>query len=332
MFSPHRSAVVGVTVAFVRFGEGSLAEGVAKRYNRLSALIRSISAGNAPIATRHTSMSTQTDWPGTAEMIRRVNTAKGRESTGLYSIEGTRLVERAVRAGATLETVLMSHSFSAQANARTQELLADLAAAGIVTVIAPDSVLHELTGGRQLGEVLGLVRRPSPPSLEDVSAASAAPGLYLAGVDILDPGNAGALVRTAHAAGARAFLAVGTTDPYHPRATRISRGSILRLPVVAFASAEALMAALHRSGIRSVATAATGGIALPAVAPLPGPSAVLMGNEGQGLPEAVQRAVDLVVTIPMPDGVDSFAVNAAAAIVLYEFQRAARSATGHSPG
>lgn len=259
-------------------------------------------------------------------MIRRAYTAKGRDATGLYSIEGLRLVERALRAGAALETVLVGRTYHALPEPRVQDLLAALAAAGVSTVVGPDEVIADLTGNRQLGAMLGLVRRPASPSLVDVaSGPRTQPALYLAAVDILDPGNAGALVRTAHAAGATAFLAVGTTDPYHPRATRISRGSIFRLPVVVFASAEELLTALQQLGIRSLATAAGGGVPVPELAPWSGPTAVLMGNEGDGLPLDVQRAVDTIVTIPMPDGVDSFAVNAAAAIVLYECARLGRA-------
>lgn len=267
-------------------------------------------------------MNSPSDWPGVAAMIRRVTTGKGRNASGLFAIEGTRLIERAVRAGAALETVLIGETFNAANDNRTQDLLAAVTAAGAGVVVAPDSIVADLTGGRDLGAIVGLVRRPPPLAPADLMASSGGPpGLFLAGIDIMDPGNAGALVRTAHAAGATAFLAVGTTDPFHPRATRISRGSILRLPVAAFASADELVVALQRLGVRTVATAATGGTLLPNLGPMPGPTAVLMGNEGSGLPESVQQAVDLVVTIPMPTGVDSFAVNAAAAIVLYEFGR-----------
>jgi TrmH family RNA methyltransferase len=268
-------------------------------------------------------MSNHTTWSSAVEMIRRAATARGRATTGLYAIEGTRLVERALRAGAAVETVLMGENFAAQTDARTQQLLADVAARGVTPVIAPETVMTELAEGRQLGAVMGLVRLPGPAVLPNLLASAGAP-LLLAGVDILDPGNAGALVRTAHAAGAAAFLAVGTTDPFHPRATRISRGSIFRLPVIPMATAADMLATLQRLSVRTVATAAAGGVPLPSLGPMSGPTVVLMGNEGEGLPDAVQQAVDQVVTIPMPAGVDSFAVNAAAAIVLYAIAQVGR--------
>lgn len=255
-------------------------------------------------------------------MIRRVNTVRGRAAAGLYSIEGTRLVQRALRAGAALETVLMSHSFDARLDADAVRLRQSLDANSITTIIAPDAIVAKLTAGRDLGAIIGLVRLPPLGTLSNLLETKATPdALFLAGVDIIDPGNAGALVRTAHAAGATAFLAAGSTDPFHPRATRISRGSIFRLPVIQFASTRDLLDALHAHAIRTLATVAVGGVNLPDLRASSGPTAVLMGNEGEGLPEGVQRDADILVTIPMPPGVDSFAVNAAAAIVLYELQR-----------
>ncbi len=191
--------------------------------------------------------------------------------------------------------------------------------------------MAELTEGRDLGLILALVRLPPPITLSDLfnnepiqkgqretrpSGGPATP-LFLAAVDIVDPGNVGALTRTAHATGAAALLVSGISDPFHPRATRISRGSIFRLPVIGYETAPALLADLRAHDVALVGTTATGGVLLSTMV-WPGHStAVLMGNEAEGLPPAVQTALDYNITIPMPDGVDSYSVNAAAAIILY---------------
>ncbi|WP_374688159.1 TrmH family RNA methyltransferase [Promineifilum sp.] len=300
-------------------------------------------------------MSTLTRPSGLIEMIRRAHSARGRQATGLYAIEGVRLVERALRAGAPLAAVLAAESLAA--DPRRRDLLAALRAAGCPVTVAPDAALITLTEGRDLGLILGLVRLPEPIRLSDllVSRAQGSGGaeeqgslpattdqlptiadllpapplpcppapLLLAAIDITDPGNAGALTRTAHATGARALLAVGASDPFHPRATRISRGSIFKLPVIAYADAAALLADLRANGVAAIATTAAGGAPLPDVVWPVGPLAVLMGNEAEGLPAAVQAAVDLQVTIPMAAGVDSYSVNAAAAIILYEISTSA---------
>ena len=263
-------------------------------------------------------------WESIAEMVRRVSSRQGRRRGGLYAIEGTRLVERALRAGAPMTAVLAAERLVATPDPRHRALFDTLHLATVPLVVAPDAVMAELTEGRDLGRVLGLVRLPLPMTLDELLARVAdplPPALFLAAIDITDPGNVGALTRTAHAAGATALLVTGASDPFHPRATRISRGSIFRLPIVPYATAAALPADLRRCGVTAVATAATGGVPLPALPPPSGPLAVLMGNEAEGLPPEVATAVDVCVTIPMPPGVDSYSVNAAAAIVLYEVRR-----------
>jgi TrmH family RNA methyltransferase len=265
------------------------------------------------------------------EMIHRTGSARGRRLTGLYSIEGTRLVERALRAGAPLEAVLVAQRFAESADLRNRDLLAALQTAGCPLTIAHNDVLAELTEGRDLGLILGLVQLPSPVALANLLSPSgatsdkrpvmvaknAAPPLLLAAVDIVDPGNVGALTRTAHAAGARALLVVGASEPFHPRATRISRGSIFKLPVISYETAAALLADLRRHDVALVGTAATGGVSLPQMAWPPRSTVILMGNEAEGLPSKIRSALDYNVTIPMPEGVDSYSVNAAAAIILY---------------
>lgn len=264
-------------------------------------------------------------------MIRRVQSARGRRVTGLYSIEGTRLVERALRAGAPLVAALVAERLARSTEPRYRELLGDLGAAGCPVTFASDSILAELTEGRDLGLILALVRLPPPITLSDLfnnepiqngqrqtrPSGGLAPPIFLAAVDIVDPGNVGALTRTAHASGAAALLVSGASDPFHPRATRTSRGSIFRLPVIIYETAPAMLADLRAHDVALVGTTATGGVLLSTMV-WPGQStAVLMGNEAEGLPPAVQAALDYNITIPMPDGVDSYSVNAAAAIILY---------------
>ena len=258
-------------------------------------------------------------------MIRRVGSGRGRRLTGLYAIEGTRLVERALRASARPESVLVAAQLAATPDPRHAALFDALRTVGCPVLVAPDAVVAELTEGRDLGKVLALLRLPPATTLDALLSLAPPPprppALLLAAIDITDPGNVGALTRTAHAAGATALLVAGASDPFHPRATRTSRGSIFRLSIVAYDTAAVLLADLRRCGVAAVATSAAGGVPLPDLAWPAGPLAVLMGNEAQGLPPEVATAVDVGVTIPMAPGVDSYSVNAAAAIVLYELQR-----------
>jgi TrmH family RNA methyltransferase len=201
-------------------------------------------------------------------------------------------------------------------------LLSELRRSGCSLEVAPDAVLERLTAGRSIGAIVGLVRLPAPRKLDRVlSAHGDRHPLLLAAVDVEDPGNVGALVRTGLASGATAFVAVGAGDPFHPRAVRTSMGSLLKLPLLRYAGLGDLLADCDRHGLMKVAAVSTGGTALPDLSFGDQGVAVLVGSEAFGLPEEVVAGMDARVTVPMAPGVDSFAVNAAAAIILYEIRR-----------
>jgi TrmH family RNA methyltransferase len=252
-------------------------------------------------------------------MVRRAATAAGRAQSGYFSIEGIRLHERALRAGRQVEMAVLGRSFAQDPSPRIQSLLHDLQQAACSLVPVADEVMIDLTGGRDLGAIIGLLPLPEPLTLVDVIRNSAAePPLLLVAAGVKDPGNAGALMRTTLACGATAFIACGVCDPYHPKAVRTSMGSLFKLPVVTAVSAQELLPQLADFGIRSVGLAVDGTVPLPQVKTAEKGTAVVVGSEAWGLSPDVQAALDCLISIPMREDVDSFSVNAAAAIALYE--------------
>lgn len=262
-------------------------------------------------------------WQSIRTMIERTTTARGRAASGCFSIEGTRLHERAIRSGVWPEAVLVGKAVWQSPGERETAVLHQLAQQNIPIHSIPDDEMTRLTQGRQLGGLLGLIRLPQPIVLAEWLAAHPAPTLLVA-VDVVDPGNVGGMLRTAHALGADLFIAAGGSDPYHPRAVRTSMGSLFKLPLVTTSLAD-LFAALRPFPIQTIGTVAENGAALPEFAWGQGGTAVFMGSEYFGLPEELLGQLDALVTIPMTPGIDSFSVNAAAAIVLYELQRNSRA-------
>jgi len=250
-----------------------------------------------------------------AAFINQVSTAKGRKRYGRFSIEGTRLFERAVRAHVPITHALVGDDFGT--NERERTLLDALQATDCQIAIVPDAEMAELTNGRSLGAILGLINTPSPPPLAQVLEKKP---LLLTAVDIVDPGNVGAMVRTAHALSADAFVTIGVSDPFHPKAVRTAMGSLFKLPIYRFSTLSPFLDALRPHEIPTIATVSNDGVPLPQATLSPNGGAVLMGNEYWGLDEGVITAVSQRVTIPMNDGIDSFSVNAAAAIMLYGLQ------------
>lgn len=278
------------------------------------------------------------DWRGVEVDIRRAASAGGRADIGRFSLEGTRIFERALEAGVAVEAALVSESYRQDPSERIQRLIAGLERVGCAVYTVPDDVVLRLTDGRGNGDVLGLVRIPPQPELADVlearpptstepgtrppaaAAGGPEPGTLLVGVEIEDPGNVGAMVRTARASGA-AFAGVGITDPFHPKAVRTSMGNLFKGPVLRFATVAPLLDELGRLGARTLGAVSRGGIPLPEVLLGDRAVAVFMGSEAFGLPDEVKRAMDTLVTIPMATDVSSLSVNAAAAVLLYELRR-----------
>ncbi|GJM42376.1 MAG: tRNA/rRNA methyltransferase SpoU [Ardenticatenaceae bacterium] len=255
-------------------------------------------------------------WQSIRTKIERTATAKGRAASGCFSIEGTRLHERAIRAGKWPEAVLVAEAVWQAPGERETAVLHQLAQQNSPIYPIPNQEMEHLTQGRKLGGLLGLLPLPKPLNLAEWLAAHPAPTLLVA-VDLVDPGNIGGMIRTAHALGADLFVTVNSSDPYHPRAVRTSMGSIFKLPNLATTLPE-LFVALQAYSVQMVGTVAEGGVALPHFEKGVEGTAVFMGSEYFGLPDDLLRQLDSLITIPMSPGIDSFSVNAATAIVLYE--------------
>jgi TrmH family RNA methyltransferase len=133
---------------------------------------------------------------------------------------------------------------------------------------------------------------------------------------VADPGNVGALLRTADAFGAGVSLSPGCADPLGPRSLRASAGGIFRVPLADWESA---------SG-RRIALIAHGGERI-AEADLSPPVTFVLGSEREGLPSSLVTKCHLAVSIPLPGDAESLNVAAAGAIALYELSRRSRGAS-----
>lgn len=246
-------------------------------------------------------------------LLSSLHSREARATEGLFSIEGTRLLERALRSEAALEAAVLGASYGA--DGREAEVVRELERRGVSLHRIDDRAARELCGGRTFGTVQGLVRRSPESSLT-------AAGDVLVAVDVSDPGNAGALARTALLSNVAGFVAVGTTDPFHPKAARTSMGSIFRLPVLEFDRGGRALESLRGLGFRAVAAVARGGRSLYEVRPSADvPHAVFVGSEAHGLPPELAEACDERWTVPQREDADSFSVNAAASVLCYELAR-----------
>jgi TrmH family RNA methyltransferase len=216
------------------------------------------------------------------KLVRKLRERKQREREGLFATEGEDLLEAGLAAGAEPRFVLVA------------------AGAGIpgvdlpVDVVDPDLLAYasSLGSGTRAIAVWPLVWTAEP----------AAPCVYLHAVS--DPGNVGTILRTAHALlDATVALGPDCADPFGPKATRASMGSIFARPPV--------RAAVAATPTPRAALVAHGGDGLDALA---GAATLCLGAEREGLSTEVIDACDVTATIPLAGAAESLNVAAAAAI------------------
>lgn len=222
-------------------------------------------------------------------------------------------MREALAEGLGLELVLATPDFLATADGAA--LVPRLPRA--VDQVAPD-LLASVTDADSPRGIIAVARRPYH-RVGDLPVVHG--GLYLYTDRLQDPGNLGALARTAEAAGVVALaLSPGTADPHHPRALRASAGSLLRLPAALETSAEALSDHLSSASPRWLALAPRGGTDLYEASP-GGTLILAVGSEGRGLSEALLQRAEVAVTIPLEPPVESLNATVAAALVLFELRR-----------
>ena len=241
--------------------------------------------------------------------------AAGREK-GAVLLEGERLVTDALAAGWQLELLLVDEE-------RGGDPERFVGAVGECRVVA-GGLLDRVSALKAAPGVLAVASAPAPKELGSLELAADALVLVVAG--IADPGNLGALARSAEAAGVGALcLLPGGVSPWNSKALRGSMGSLLRLPVVRAESAAQLVEQFEALGVRSV-TARTRGGSNWRTADWSGRVALWVGAETGQDPD-VMRAFD-GVTIPMSGSAESLNVTVATSLLLFAADRVAGRAEG----
>jgi len=226
-------------------------------------------------------------------LVARFRDAARGDADGVMLLDGAHLVADALSAGVAIQVAAVTAA--AQRRDDVQELIDRLSqrAVDVVSVSAP--VMDAISPVRSASAIVALAARPPDRGAEMYNPPSP---LVVVSVDIQDPGNVGAIVRVAEAAGASGVVATGgSAQPFGWKALRGSMGSALRLPIGG-GDAAAAIATARQHRCRIVATVPRAGATLFDL-DLTGPAALLVGGEGAGLPEALVDGADARITIPM---------------------------------
>ena len=239
-------------------------------------------------------------------------------------LDGVHLLLDALRAGIAIDIVVASADRLDDPSADVQELWRLVRGAGVPLHEATTGVIEAASPVRTPSGVVAIARWTLSPL---TSMWAPPPALVLGLVDVQDPGNAGAVIRSADGLGATGVVMIGATaDPASPKTMRGAMGSSFRVPV-ARASLGETMRAARAAGLKVAATSAPASASTDLhAADLTGPLLVLLGNEGAGLPAQALRTADVQLSIAMRPGIDSFNVAVTSALILYEarLQRSAR--------
>jgi RNA methyltransferase, TrmH family len=225
---------------------------------------------------------------------------------GQIAIEGEHLLREAMRSGLRVRTIFVRSGSEGLLPARTPDN---------AEVLRLSQNIFQSAASTEHPQ--GIAAIVDAPEFRFEQMLRGTPLLIIAGA-LQDPGNLGALVRSAEAFGATGFILLpGTVSLWNAKALRASSGSAFRLPVLAMTADEAFTA-LHAKGIPVFAAVARGG---DIRADLSDATALLLGNEGAGLPEVWLSKVDRQITIPCPGAVESLNAAIAGSILLYEAAR-----------
>lgn len=273
-------------------------------------------------------------------LARHARSVRDRKEQGQIFIEGLRLAEEALHAGLNIQDALYTEKLRSEE--RGARLLNELEAAGCRISTVSDEVLNSISDTRTPQGIVLLAKRPTTkidalrvaPKSESFKteasrhAAPPASSLLVIIHGVNNPSNAGAIVRTAEAAGATGIISTrGTTDLFAPKALRGAMGSSFRLPLWTGVEFSEAVQICKENKLRTVGAYLSASMSHTEMDWTTG-SALFIGGEAAGLTASEASMLDEAVRIPMRHPVESLNVAVASGIILYEAARQRRMGGG----
>ena len=239
-------------------------------------------------------------------------------------LEGRNALQEALRSGRTIDKVFIA---SGETDRGLQRLAAEAKDAGAVVVPVDRRKLDMMSTTHAHQGVIALAAAREYFSVDDILQEAADRGenaLIILCDELTDPHNLGAIIRTAECAGAHGVIipkrrSVGLTAVV----AKASAGAIEHMKVARVTNMNATIEELKEKGVWVFGTAAEGSIPMYE-ADLTGPTAIVVGSEGEGMGRLVQKNCDVTVHIPMKGKITSLNASVAASILLYEAVRQRR--------
>ncbi|MDP8300001.1 MAG: RNA methyltransferase [Candidatus Tantalella remota] len=233
-----------------------------------------------------------------------------RDKEGVFIAEGIKIVKDILSKDHAIRKVLISSKVLTSPAAKKVTELAENCKVDISRV--PAAEFEKLSSLRNSQGILAVVEKPA------TEEKIAGDRLVLCD-GVQDPGNLGALIRSAVAFGVDAILLTGeTADMFNPKVVRASSGTMLEIPVFKVFSGDIDGLKGHGYKVLGGSIDPEGGSEdISKVKDVGGPLIVCFGSEGKGLSKEILEKVDVFYNIPIDQKIESLNVTAAAAITLY---------------
>jgi TrmH family RNA methyltransferase len=245
------------------------------------------------------------------KFVRSLARRRARYAARQFAVEGVRLIEEALGAG--IVPALAFYAARVAEDPRAYALLEHLRAATPEVFEASDAVMQAMSNIETPPGLLAIVPFPDLPT-------PAQPQFVLILDAVRDPGNVGAIMRSARAAGVDEILcAPGTADPYNDKVVRAAMGAHFRVPLRVAQAWEKIEGTVR--GTRRVYLADARGEIVYTRADWSRPVALIIGGEAEGASDAAQEIATARVSIPMHGGAESLNAAMAATLLLFEAAR-----------
>lgn len=252
--------------------------------------------------------------------LRQLLERKGRDAQKRFLVEGAHLVEEALKSGAEVVTIL--YDPKREIDPACQRALERWQGGGQI-LTASDAVLAKLSETKSPQGIIAEVKQRGGEWNDWLRESAAAKDdlLLLLLDEIQDPGNLGTIVRTAEAAGVDAVvLGKGSVDLYNGKVVRATMGALFRVPIFSLPLPELVDQWKKMGGNLLVSSLSERSLPYDQ-AVYNGRTAIVIGNEGRGVSQALVERADAQVHIPLYGQAESLNAAIAAGILMYEARR-----------
>lgn len=243
--------------------------------------------------------------------IKKLKDKKERDEANEFVVEGIKMVEEAINEGANIKTVIVCDDCLGNSKIAT-DLLYEIAKENIIYV--SEKIFKLISGVMTPQGILAVIEKPDTTNIDYKE------DLYLILDNIQDPGNLGTIIRTADSINLKQIIIPkGSADPYNPKVVRSSMGAIFRVKIIETEELSQTVKEMKKHKIKILATDLRTDKSIYDVSYEK--SAIVIGNEANGVSRDVLNLADESIKIPMLGKTESLNAAVATGIILYNAVR-----------